>query len=95
MFSRRSEGGIAPVSGTGDRGFESRRFDQVKEDMSCGISSFALLNRDSKGKRHRADFRWTSATVEDRARSSRENRVPPLRPSERRYVIVAYLLLLY
>ena len=26
--SRRSEGGIAPVSGTGDRGFESRRFDQ-------------------------------------------------------------------
>ena len=25
--SRRSEGGIAPVSGTGDRGFESRRFD--------------------------------------------------------------------
>ena len=28
IFSRRSEGGIAPVSGTGDRGFESRRFDQ-------------------------------------------------------------------
>ena len=26
--TRRSEGGIAPVSGTGDRGFESRRFDQ-------------------------------------------------------------------
>ena len=29
-LSRRSEGGIAPVSGTGDRGFESRRFDQKK-----------------------------------------------------------------
>ena len=28
QISRRSEGGIAPVSGTGDRGFESRRFDQ-------------------------------------------------------------------
>ena len=31
IISRRSEGGIAPVSGTGDRGFESRRFDQKKD----------------------------------------------------------------
>ena len=36
--------------------------------------------RDSKGKRHRVDFRWTSTTVEDRVRSSHENRVPSLRP---------------
>ena len=36
----------------------------------------------SKGKRCRANFRWTFATVEDRARSSRENRAlyfPPRR----------------
>ena len=33
-LSRRSEGGIAPVSGTGDRGFESRRFDH-KDKVIC------------------------------------------------------------
>ena len=35
---------------------------------------------DLKGKRYRADFRWTSATVEDRARSSRENQIPSSAP---------------
>ena len=34
LISRRSEGGIAPVSGTGDRGFESRRFDQKDKVIS-------------------------------------------------------------
>ena len=34
LISRRSEGGIAPVSGTGDRGFESRRFDH-KDKVIC------------------------------------------------------------
>ena len=40
IFSRRSEGGIAPVSGTGDRGFESHRFDQKRESHPCGDSLF-------------------------------------------------------
>ena len=43
---------------------------------------FAFLRRGLKGKRYRADFRWTSATVEDRARSSRENQVPSSAPKK-------------
>ena len=39
-------------------------------------------NIDSKGKRYRANFRWTFATAEDRARSSRENRVLDGPPSK-------------
>ena len=40
--------------------------------------------RDSKGNRYRADFRWTSATEEDRARSSRENQVLSPAPNAKR-----------
>ena len=59
----------------------TRRFDQVKSGTPFGCIRFCFfVKRDSKGKRYRANFRWTFATVEDRARSSRENRVPPLRP---------------
>ena len=46
-----------------------------KPNFSFGFFLFAI-GRGSKGKRYRADFRWTSATAEDRARSSRENRAP-------------------
>ena len=41
---------------------------------------FLFCLRGLKGNRCRADFRWTSATEEDRARSSRENRIPPSAP---------------
>jgi hypothetical protein len=36
----------------------------------------------SKGKRYRANFRWTFATAEDRARSPRENQIPSSAPSK-------------
>ena len=66
------------------RGFESLPLRQKKSKLNpCGliwISFFVLRN--SKGNRYRADFRWTSATEEDRARSSRENRIPPSAPEE-------------
>ena len=39
-----------------------------------------LKKADSKGNRYRANFRWTFATEEDRARSSRENRIPSSPP---------------
>ena len=42
FFSRRSEGGIAPVSGTGDRGFESRRFDQKIRTSLVGVLVFLV-----------------------------------------------------
>ena len=47
-ISRRSEGGIAPVSGTGDRGFESRRFDQVKEDMPSWYIFFCYIEQGTR-----------------------------------------------
>ena len=43
--SRRSEGGIAPVSGTGDRGFESRRFDQ-KDRFLTVFFHFVVVGAD-------------------------------------------------
>ena len=55
--SRRSEGGIAPVSGTGDRGFESRRFDQVKEDISSWYIFFCFIEQ---GTRRGNGTEWTS-----------------------------------
>ena len=45
--------------------------------------SFFYLRGDLKGKRYRANFRWTFATAEDRARSSRENQVPSPAPRKR------------
>ena len=43
-------------------------------------SKFVANKADSKGNRYRANFRWTFATEEDRARSSRENRIPSSPP---------------
>ena len=44
-----------------------------KEDMPLWRVLFCFIRAvDLKGNRYRADFRWTSATVEDRARSLRE-----------------------
>ena len=51
-----------------------------------GVFLRGMGDGELKGKRCRADFRWTSATVEDRARSPRENRVPPLRPKKEKTI---------
>ena len=40
ISSRCSEVGIAPVSGTGDRGFESRHFDQKRAEGLSGSLLF-------------------------------------------------------
>ena len=48
-ISRRSEGGIAPVSGTGDRGFESRRFDQKNTAEKDTFSAVFFIHCESNG----------------------------------------------
>ena len=67
IFSRRSEGGIAPVSGTGDRGFESRRFDQAKRVHSCSVSFFAFENKGLEGETVQSGL---PVDVRDRGRPS-------------------------
>ena len=57
--SRRSEGGIAPVSGTGDRGFESRRFDQKDRFWR----SFFILSKQTRTRTHLAHFALFSLTL--------------------------------
>ena len=68
------------------RGFESLPLRQRFNLTHSGLIEPFSLGRDSKGNRYRADFRWTSATEEDRARSSRENRIPPSAPINKRSV---------
>ena len=64
-----SSAGRAPALQAGGHGFESHHLHQ----SNARVETSSLLHRpDSKGKRNRANFRWTFATAEDRARSSRE-----------------------
>ena len=56
IFPRRSEGGIAPVSGTGDRGFESRRFDQ--KTVFDGL--FFILSKPTRTRTHLAHLHCVS-----------------------------------
>ena len=94
-LSRRSEGGIAPVSGTGDRGFESRRFDQRIRIVFYG-SPFSYF----RGTRTKVLRRLASIVVARRsplspstpcfARARRQKQLsivlclayPPLRPDK-------------
>ena len=57
--------GYEPVG----RRFESSWARQKSLSEPLWFAKAFFIPEDSKGKRYRADFRWTSATVEDRARS--------------------------